>query len=150
MISSLLSGGALAIPSFNDATRHRYFGRGDVLRDADLRFDDGARVEIDSLFQNCTINIGDTTELIVGQAGVLADCQIIGGGNVTINGKFFERESPGIVGLRQLSVTAQGVLMSAVAQNPERTRFAFESGCQLRVKIVEPTTPSTKKNKVKR
>jgi uncharacterized protein YjbI with pentapeptide repeats len=151
VMRSLLTRGALAAPSLNDS-RHRYFGRGDVLRDAELRFDDGARIEIDSLFQNCTINIGDATELIIGEAGVLADCQIIGGGNVTINGKFFERESPGFIGLRQLSVSSQGVVKSAVAQNADRTRFAFENGCQLRVKIVAPTTPSTKKNnnKVKR
>jgi uncharacterized protein YjbI with pentapeptide repeats len=150
VIPTLLSGGALAVPTFNEA-RNRYFGRGDVLRDADLRFDEGARVEIDSLFQNCTINIGDRTELIVGPSGVLADCQIVGGGTVTINGKFFERESPGIVGLRQLSVTSQGVVMSSVAHSAERTQFAFESGCQLRVKIVGPVTAtSTRKHKVKR
>ena len=39
---------------------------------------------------------------------------------MTINGKFFERESPGIAGLRQLSVSAKGALMSAVAQAPEK------------------------------
>src|SRR6185503_8109080 len=142
VIPSLLSGGALAVPQTNEV-RNRYFGRGDVLRDAELRFDDGARVEIDSLFQNCTINIGSGTQLIVGPSGVLADCQIVGDGTVTINGKFFERESPGIVGLRQLAVTSNGVVMSAVAHNPERTQFAFESGCQLRVKITGPVTDNS-------
>jgi len=150
VISSLLTGGALAVPALNDG-RNRYFGRGDVLRDAELRFDDGARVEIDSLFQNCTINIGTGTELVIGKSGVLADCQIVGSGTVTINGKFFERESPGIIGLRQLAVSSQGVVMAAVAHSPERTQFAFESGCQLRVKIVGPVTATpTRKNKVKR
>jgi uncharacterized protein YjbI with pentapeptide repeats len=151
VIPSLLSGGALAVPTQKESARNRYFGRGDVLRDAVLQFDDGARVEIDSLFQNCTINIGAGTEVVIGPAGVLADCQILGPGTVTINGKFFESQSPGMVGLKQLSVTSQGVVMSAVAHNTERTHFAFESGCQLRVKIVKPVSPtSTPKNKVKR
>ncbi len=55
-----------------------------------------------------------------------------------MHGKFFERESPGIVGPRVLSVSAGGAVASAVAQNHDRTRFAFEMGCQLRVKIVAP------------
>jgi uncharacterized protein YjbI with pentapeptide repeats len=150
VIPMLLSGGALGAPPTDD-TRNRYFGRGDVLRDAELHFDDGARVEIDSLFQNCTLNIGTGTQVIVGSMGVLADCQIIGAGTVIVNGKFFERESPGIVGLRQLSVTSQGVVSSSVAHSAERTHFAFESGCQLRVKIVGPVSSlPTRTNKVKR
>jgi uncharacterized protein YjbI with pentapeptide repeats len=116
----------------------RYFGRGDVLRNAILQFDAGARVEIDSLFQDCTIKLGDGTELVVGAAGVLADCEILGSGNITVHGKFFERRSPGIVGPRRLVVSSQGVLVTAVAQNEKLTRFSFAPGCQLRVKIVQP------------
>ena len=37
-----------------------------------------------------------------------------------------------------LSVSAGGAVVSAVAQNHDLTRFAFEMGCQLRVKIVAP------------
>src|SRR5262249_17108351 len=113
----------------------RYFGRGDVLRNATLTFDSDARVEIDSLFENCTIQLGEGTELVVGAAGVLADCNIAGGGSITINGQFFERQSPGSVGPRELSVSREGALVASVEQNPETTRFRFERGSRLRVKI---------------
>jgi uncharacterized protein YjbI with pentapeptide repeats len=146
VIPSVLTLGAVAsMPA--DPGKRRYFGRGDVLKNATLQFDAGARVEIDSLFQNCTINIGEQTELIVGPSGVLADCEIIGGGAVTVHGKFFERKSPGIVGPRQLSVSSRGAVVSAVSQHAQQTRFAFETGCQLRVKIV---APETSKHEVKR
>jgi hypothetical protein len=142
VIPSVLSNGAsvLAKP---DAGRRRYFGRGDVLRNATLHFDAGASVEIDSVFQDCTIHVGDQTELVIGPDGVLADCEIVGAGNLTVHGKFFERQSPGIVGARQLLVSARGAVVSAVAQSAERTRFGFEQGCQLRVRIV-PTNGKTR------
>ena len=141
VIPSILTAGALSVTLAKpDEVRRRYFGRGDVLRNATLQFDAGARVEIDSLFQNCTINLGEQTELVIGPAGVLADCEIAGAGHVTVHGKFFERQSPGIVGPRVLSVSAGGAVVAAVAQNSELTRFAFEMGCQLRVKIVAPKT----------
>ena len=109
-----------------------------MLRNATLTFDAGAHVEIDSLFQDCTIHVGDKTELVIGPAGVLADCEIVGGGNLTVHGKFFEKKSPGIVGARQLVVSAKGAVVSAIAQTGEPTRFGFEQGCQLRVKLVKP------------
>jgi hypothetical protein len=133
-IDAALSGRREAIGDGN----RRYFGRGDVLRNATLQFDGGARVEIDSLFDNCTINLGEGTELVVGEVGVLSDCEIAGAGNITVHGKFFERQSPGIVGPRRLQVSARGAVVSAVAQHAELTRFAFERGCQLRMKVVEP------------
>jgi len=115
----------------------RYFGRGDVLRNASLQFDEGACVEIESLFEHCSIALGVGTELIVGTEGVLQGCQITGAGNITINGKFVERESPGIVGASQLIVSAGGSLVGAVQQPAEWTRFAFEPGCTLIVKIMQ-------------
>jgi uncharacterized protein YjbI with pentapeptide repeats len=141
VIPALFAGGAMALvaPTAGDRAHRRYFGRGDVLRNATLQFDAGARVEIDSLFHDCTIHVGEETELVVGPEGVLADCEIVGAGNVTIHGKFFERKSPGIVGPRQLVVSASGAVVSSVAQNPQSTRFGFERGCQLRVKIVPPS-----------
>jgi len=148
VIPLILVSGALAPAARPDDARRRYFGRGDVLRNATLQFDAGARVEIDSLFQNCTINLGDQTQLVIGPSGVLADCEIVGAGCVTVHGKFFERQSPGIIGPRVLSVSAGGAVVSAVSKNPEATQFAFEMGCQLRVKIVGPQQPS-QKNEVK-
>jgi uncharacterized protein YjbI with pentapeptide repeats len=137
VIPSVLTVGAVSQAPSDDA-RRRYFGRGDVLRNATLQFDAGAQVEIDSLFQNCTINVGVETELVIGPSGVLADCEIVGAGFITVHGKFFERHSPGIVGPRKLMVSARGAVVSAVAQSEEPTGFAFESGCQLRVKIIPP------------
>lgn len=151
VIPSVLAFGATATAKPVVDERQRYFGRGDVLRNAVLQFDPGARVEIDSLFQHCTINIGEQTELVIGEAGVLADCEIIGAGSVTVHGKFFERQAPGIVGPRLVAVSSKGALVSAVAKNADSTRFAFEDGCQLRVKILgpNPSTFSTDKREVK-
>ena len=116
-----------------------------MLRNATLEFGEGAFVEIESLFEQCSIALGKGTELVVGQAGVLSDCQIKGAGNITINGHFFERASPGIVGPSQLVVSSSGALVGAVEQSPDSTRFAFESGCRLRMKILKPGT-ETKAN----
>ena len=55
---------------------------------------------------------------MVGETGVLADCKIAGGGDVTVHGQFFERESPGIVGPRELVVSAKGALVASVQQTP--------------------------------
>jgi uncharacterized protein YjbI with pentapeptide repeats len=134
-IPGLLTGlraqpGALAPAS------RRYFGHGDVLKNATLDFEPGARVEIDSLFENCSINLGEGTELVVGETGVLADCHISGAGAITVHGQFFERESPGIVGPRELVVSQAGAVVASVKQNEALTRFAFERGSRLRVKIV--------------
>jgi uncharacterized protein YjbI with pentapeptide repeats len=114
----------------------RYFGKGDVLRNAHLEFDSGASVEIESLFEQCSIALGDGTELVVGKSGTLSGCQIRGAGKITIHGKFIERESPGITGVNQLVVTTGGSIVGAVEQPPELTRFAFEPGCMLRMKIL--------------
>jgi len=115
----------------------RYFGQGDVLKNATLDFEAGARVQIDSLFEKCIINLGTGTELVVGEAGVLADCTISGAGSITINGQFFERQSPGIVGPRELVVTKTGAVVASVVQNEALTRFAFERESRLRLKILK-------------
>ena len=104
-----------------------------------MHFEAGARVQIDSVFENCTLHLADQTEVVIGAVGVLADCEIIGPGSLTVHGKFFEKKSPGIVGARQLVVSARGAVVAAVAQSAEPTRFGFEQGCQLRVKIVGKT-----------
>ena len=144
VIPSVLTVGAVTTAVVE--TRRRYFGRGDVLRNATLAFDAGAQVEIDGLFQNCTINVGLETELVIGPSGVLADCEIVGAGCITVHGKFFERASPGIIGPRKLMVSSRGAVVSAIAQSGEPTGFAFESGCQLRVKIIPPGAQPVAKN----
>jgi hypothetical protein len=126
-VAALLSGQA--------ATQKRYFGRGDVLRNAHLEFDSGASVEIESLFEQCTIALGNDAELVIGRSGVLSGCQIRGAGKITIHGKFVERDAPGIHGPTQLVVSSCGSLIGAVEQAAEMTRFGFEPGCMLRMKI---------------
>jgi len=73
---------------------------------------------------------------------VLAGCQITGAGNITINGKFFDaggsgkkQSGPAIVGAHSLVVSATGAMVGAVQQPQELTKFAFEPGCQLRMRI---------------
>jgi uncharacterized protein YjbI with pentapeptide repeats len=122
-------------PSSGASAGKRYFGKGDVLRNAALEFDAAASVEIESLFEQCSITLGDGTELVIGKAGVLSGCQIKGAGRVTVHGKFVEREAPGITGVTQLVVSAGGSLVGSVEQPAELTRFAFEPGCYLRTKI---------------
>jgi hypothetical protein len=115
----------------------RYFGAGDVLRFAALEFDSGASVEIESRFEQCSIALGEGTELVVGSEGVLAGCNIKGSGHITIHGQFFEQsdKGPGIVGPRRLIVTTGGVLVGSIQQSEEPTLFGFEPGSRLRVKI---------------
>jgi hypothetical protein len=142
-IAAVLSGSAPTRPADDRSANRRYFGRGDVLRNASLQFDEGATVEIESLFEACTIALGRGTELVIGSDGVLTGCQITGAGNITINGKFFEKtdlkknggSGASIAGAHQLVVTATGALVGAVQQPAELTRFAFEPGCQLRMRI---------------
>jgi uncharacterized protein YjbI with pentapeptide repeats len=127
----------------------RYFGQGDTLRNATLEFEEGASVEIESLFEQCSITLGKGTELVVGKAGILAGCKITGFGKITINGHFFEREAPGIVGPRELVVTSGGCLVGAVEQAPDDgTRFGFEPGCKLRMKISKRGPQAAKGGKV--
>jgi len=54
-----------------------------------------------------------------------------------VHGHFFEKESPGIVGPREVVVSSKGALVASVQQCTELTRFAFERGSRLRVKIVQ-------------
>jgi len=119
----------------------RYFGRGDTFRNASLEFDEGATVEIESLFEQCSITLGTGVELVIGKNGILAGCQINGFGKIVINGHYYERSAPGIVGPREVIVTAGGTLVGAVEQAPEDgTRFAFEPGSKLRMKISKAGT----------
>jgi hypothetical protein len=116
----------------------RYFGKGDVLRDATLEFGDGSVIHVDSRFENCSISLGEGAELTIGEPGILKNCAIVGRGNIVVHGRFFERSSPGIVGPRSLVVSTRGAVVGSVEQTHESTAFAFEPGCRLRVKILKP------------
>ncbi len=116
----------------------RYFGKGDVLRDATLEFGKDSVIQIDSRFENCSIALGEGADLTIGEAGVLKNCEIVGHGKITVHGRFFERQSPGIVGARSVVVSARGAMVGGIEQAAEATVFAFEPGSRLRVKILRP------------
>jgi uncharacterized protein YjbI with pentapeptide repeats len=116
----------------------RYFGKGDVLRDAILEFGKNSIIHIDSRFENCSIALGDGAELTIGEPGVLKNCEIVGRGKITVHGRFFERKSPGIVGAERVVVSSKGSLVGGIEQAAEATVFAFEPGSRLRVKILKP------------
>lgn len=122
-----------------EANGTRYFGKGDVLRNATLEFGAGSKIHVDSRFENCAIALGEDAELVIGESGVLKDCQIFGHGSIVVNGCFFERQTPGIAGPKSLVVSSRGMLKGAVEQAPDSTVFAFEAGCRLRVKILPPS-----------
>jgi hypothetical protein len=121
-----------------DTRSTRYFGKGDVLRDATLEFGENSRIHVDSRFDNCSITLREGAELTIGEAGVLKNCAIVGAGKVIVHGRFFERQTPGIVGVRSLFVSSRGGLVGGVEQVGDGTQFAFEPGCRLRMKILRP------------
>lgn len=120
------------------APKTRYFGKGDVLRDATLEFDEGSIIHIDSRFENCLIALGEGAELTIGKSGVLKACEIVGNGRITVHGRFFERATPGISGARSVTVSGSGAMVGGLEQAEGATVFAFEPGCRLRVKILKP------------
>jgi uncharacterized protein YjbI with pentapeptide repeats len=120
------------------APKMRYFGKGDVLRDATLEFGEGSVIHVDSRFENCLIALGEGAELTIGKSGVLKACEIVGNGRITVHGRFFERASPGISGARSVTVSGSGAIVGGLEQAEGATLFAFEPGCRLRVKILKP------------
>jgi uncharacterized protein YjbI with pentapeptide repeats len=123
------------------AATTRYFGKGDVLRDATLEFGENSVIHIDSRFENCSITLREGAELTIGDDGLLKNCSVVGNGKIIVHGRFFERSSPGIVGARSLLVSSRGGLVAGIEQAPDSTVFAFEPGCRLRVKILRPRLP---------
>jgi len=116
----------------------RYFGVGDVMRNATLEFGDRSQVEIESRFEKCSLVLGNDSSLVVSEAGALRDCTVVGAGNITIHGTFFEGQSPSIVGAKQLTVSSRGAVIATVHQPVCHTHFAFEPGARLRLTIVRP------------
>jgi len=117
-------------------TGTRFFGPGDVLRNATFEFGDKSVVEIESRFENCSIALGNGAVLRLGKQGALHGCQIVGFGEIEIAGEFRENDkAPGIVGPMRLLVRKDAVISGCVQQPPTLTEFAFEPGCHLQLKI---------------
>jgi len=116
--------------------KRRYFGEGDFLGGAQLEFREGSLVEVQSRFENCAITLGPGAQFILGENGVLDGCRIEGAGDLFVKGRVTETgEDPSIVGPRRVVVAASGSLVATVKQPAESTRFGFEPGCHLRLKI---------------
>jgi hypothetical protein len=115
----------------------RYIGVGDVLKNAELEFGDGAEVQVDGHLEGCSITLAANATLVVGEDGVLERCQIKGG-NIEIHGRFLEMNRIGFVRPGQLLVSVRGAVSATIEQPPARTRFGFASGCRLRLNIKDP------------
>jgi uncharacterized protein YjbI with pentapeptide repeats len=127
---------AVAVSSGGGESGKRFFGKGDVLRNATLEFGEKSLVEIESRFENCSISLGAGAVLTLGKHGVLQGCQVVGYGEIVISGEFRENgKGPGIVGPKRLVVRKDGFVSGSVQQPPTLTEFGFEKGCCLRLKI---------------
>lgn len=114
----------------------RYFGRGDVLRNAELVFAAGAVVTVEGTFDRCHLHLGEGTRLEVGRSGSLLACKIVGTGHVTILGRLANDGGDGAeTTARVLRVAAGGFAAGRVRQPEGGTRFGFEPGCVLRLEI---------------
>jgi len=132
----MMTGPAIAPVAASSDAGKRFFGKGDVLRNATLEFGEKSQVEIESRFENCSIALGTGAVLKLGTNGVLQGCQVVGYGEIVIHGEFKENgKGPGFVGPKRLVVGKSGSVIATVQQPPEMTEFGFEQGCVLRLKI---------------
>ncbi len=123
--------------SLPPGTVRRYIGVGDVLKNAELEFGEGAEVQVDGHLEGCSITLAANASLVIGEHGILERCQIKGG-NIEIHGRFLEMNRIGFVRPGQLLVSVLGAVCATIEQPPTRTRFGFASGCRLRLNIKEP------------
>ena len=120
-----------------DAPPKRYFGKGDVLRNAALEFGKESVVEIESRFENCQIVLREGAQLTLGPNGTLADCSISGAGEIVLQGCFHQKNTkPSIVGPKRLIVKKTGSVTGCVEQHAQLTQFGLEKGCNLNMKII--------------
>ena len=113
----------------------RFFGEGDVLKNAELEFSAGSSVEVRGRFENCAITLGAGAELQIGAGGLLSDCRITGEGVVLVHGRLLNRAKNPVVTARMFVVGAGGTAVGTVQQPAGKTRFGFEPGCILRLTI---------------
>jgi len=135
-IESLAKGRVFGAPVAETDAKRRYFGEGDLLGGAQLEFSEGSHVEVQSRFENCAITLKPGAKFILGENGVLEGCRIEGAGDILVQGRVSEKgDGPSIVGPRRVVVASGGSLMATIKQPAEQTRFGFEPGCHLRLRI---------------
>jgi hypothetical protein len=124
--------GAVPAPG---APATRFFGEGDVLKNAELEFSEGSVVEVQGRFENCRIVLGDDARLTIGPTGVLRDCRVEGRGVVLVHGQMLNDSGKALTIPKVFFVGATGTAVGTIQQPPGLTRFGFEPGCCLRLQI---------------
>ena len=120
-----------------DGSEKRFFGPGDVLRNAELEFGDGANVHVESQLEGCAITLSNDADFVLGERGLMLGC-VVTGGKLTLHGRFKQGDRTGLVGPRRLVASSTAIITSTIEQPETATEFAFERGCRLRVKIKKP------------
>jgi hypothetical protein len=113
----------------------RFFGEGDVLKNAELEFSAGSTVEVDGRFESCTIKLGDDAQLKIGRSGVMRDCRIEGEGIILVHGQMLNHASESLAIPKVFFVASTGTAVGTIKQPRGLTRFGFEPGCNLKLKI---------------
>lgn len=113
----------------------RYFGPGDVLKNADLEFGPNSTVHVEGSFDTCDIKLAEGAELLVGPTGLVRDCTIRGAGRITVEGRLVNEGEERSVSAAVFVVRKSGLAVTRFVQPRDATRFGFEPGCVLRLDI---------------
>lgn len=116
-------------------SRTRFFGPGDVLRNAEFEIGDGSAVEVQGRLENCKIILGEDARLTIGEAGVLRDCRVAGPGGLYVHGQIRNGSDEALTMPKVFFVGASGSVVATIQQPSGLTRFGFEPGCSVRLKI---------------
>lgn len=115
----------------------RYFGAGDVLKNAELRYESGTEVRIDGQFDNCTLKLAAGATLHLSPSAILNNCRIVGG-TLRLEGTFLAPNQVGLECPQLLAVSKQGAVSTSLRQVPGGTIFDFARGCRLRLRLLSP------------
>ncbi len=129
------SAGPIAAAAAPSDPGTRFFGPGDVLKNAELEFSEGSTVEVQGQFENCKIVLGEDARLTIGQSGVLRDCRVAGQGVIFVHGQMLNGNGKALTTPKVFFVGASGTAVGTIKQPPGLTQFGFEPGCSLRLKI---------------
>ena len=110
------------------------WGLGDVLKNAELFFGEGAEIQVDGSLLSCEIKLAGDATLVITESGSLEGCRV-SGGRIHVRGRFISPASIGLYRPTELRVFETGVLATELEQHQTQTRFGFASGCRLRLSI---------------